>query len=116
MDWDVDNFLVLQRYHVTLWLVRSFGREKLDMKAPVMDDDRFRAKAERAFLSEREAAAILRIRTLNRFWREGDFDQDATSLDKLAMSHAVANYKRENTKRRNKILNLILDSLAKFRF
>lgn len=81
-----------------------------------MNDKDFREEAKRAFLTRREADAILRIRVMDRLWEERTFDKDAMILDGFALSHAVENYRRENAKRHNAALRLILDFLAKFRF
>ena len=81
-----------------------------------MTDRDFREEAKRAFLNEREAAAILRIRVMDRLLEERTIDKDAMILDRFALSHAVENYRRENARRRNAALGLMLDFLAKFRF
>ena len=81
-----------------------------------MNDKDFRQEAKRAYLNEHEAAAILRIRVMDRLWKERTFDNDAMMLDRFALSHAVENHKRENARRRNAALRLMLDFLTKFRF
>ena len=81
-----------------------------------MSDKKFREEAKRAFLTEDEASSILRIRVLDRLWRERTFDKDAMILDRFALSHAVENHRRENARRRNAALSLMLDFLAKLRF
>ena len=76
-----------------------------------MDDDGFREVEKKAYLSEREAKAISRMREKYRLWRERSFDKDSMLLDHLALSQAVENQKRENALRRNAVLKLLLDSL-----
>ena len=80
-----------------------------------MDDKDFRKAAKQACLSEGEAKAILRIRVLDRLWKERSSDKDAILLDYLALSHAVENHKRENAMRRDAALKLLLDFLEKHR-
>ena len=81
-----------------------------------MNDKDFREAAKRAFLSEREAAALLRTKVMFRLWRERTFDEGAMWLDYLALSQAVENRNRVQAKRWDNRLKLVLDFIEKLRF
>ena len=56
--WQVPGFTEMLCNHA---LLVGTQRRKSGMKDSMIEADEFRAKAERAFLNEREAAAILRM-------------------------------------------------------
>ena len=100
-------------YHYT---ERLFDKEGLMNTDAFTFDEHFRQAARRSFLSEADAARLLRIKTSYDIWKFRRVDQRALMLDYLALSVGVENRKNAEAARWERHSKLVLDFLSKLRF